>query len=402
MKHSFNTVVIPVLAGLLLGLFFILKSENKILSHAELPREIQIKYYPNFTTEAQLATAKALTQENVILMIGSSELSSTSPFMPIPFLSKVSQKKVISLGAAGNQSFSIYTQLCSLRPWLKNANIFILLSPGWFEDKPSKGTPLEVFMDNCDAQTLERIYTDNALSLDFKTPISDYIAKNFSSISSPNATLKSWAWSKSGKPLVAQAFFAPLELFARSEFNWSVHHNPNFNQIMSSQEDMSSTVENIDLDGQNFENEKWNLDSLKRDAQVRFQSQSNSNDWGISNDYFLRHVNGKQATIRSVNISSNQEYEDLKLLVAFLKSEGSNCSFAMQPMNPFYYKKLNTLSPTLDSIQTLVRLNGFSYVNLMEMDTAKYKKGMLNDVMHLGDLGWLSIDEFLLNTYGSK
>ena len=74
----------------------------------------------------------------------------------------------------------------------------------------------------------------------------------------------------------------------------------------------------------------------------------------------------------------------------------------MQPMNPFYYKKLNTLSPTLDSIQTLVRLNGFSYVNLMEMDTAKYKKGMLNDVMHLGDLGWLSIDEFLLNTYGSK
>jgi poly-D-alanine transfer protein DltD len=90
---------------------------------------------------------KSSDSTETIFLLGSSELVYQSPAIPYNFISSHFKTKLKAVGHAGNQCFSIYTQLLANYQRLNNAPVVVIISPGWFESKASKGTTSKIFLE---------------------------------------------------------------------------------------------------------------------------------------------------------------------------------------------------------------------------------------------------------------
>ncbi|MDG1347121.1 MAG: D-alanyl-lipoteichoic acid biosynthesis protein DltD, partial [Crocinitomicaceae bacterium] len=60
---------------------------------------------------------------------------------------------------------------------------------------------------------------------------------------------------------------------------------------------------------------------------------------------------------------------------------------------------LEEMNPIIRSIINELENADFPYLNMFTSRKGDYQPGSLNDVMHLGDYGWLQVNEFIYNTY---
>jgi poly-D-alanine transfer protein DltD len=72
------------------------------------------------------------------------------------------------------------------------------------------------------------------------------------------------------------------------------------------------------------------------------------------------------------------------------------------PLNPNYYVDLKRLNPLINDLTFKMEQNNFKVLNLWQPDKSKYVKGLLNDVMHFGDYGWLKVNQFVYENYKEK
>ncbi|MBI3238321.1 MAG: hypothetical protein HYZ43_05690, partial [Flavobacteriia bacterium] len=93
-----------------------------------------LRYLDNFSNNPKYEATflSANDSSETIYLMGSSELTHTSSAAPYNFIPDHFKTKVLAIGHAGNQCFSIYSQLLANQDKLENAPIVILLSPGWF------------------------------------------------------------------------------------------------------------------------------------------------------------------------------------------------------------------------------------------------------------------------------
>ena len=47
------------------------------------------------------------------------------------------------------------------------------------------------------------------------------------------------------------------------------------------------------------------------------------------------------------------------------------------------------------AVKRYIHQNNFTYFDMFVSDSKKYDPGVLTDIMHLGDYGWMKINEFL-------
>jgi poly-D-alanine transfer protein DltD len=141
-----------------------------------------------------------------------------------------------------------------------------------------------------------------------------------------------------------------------------------------------------------------NWDSLFATSKNQVLNNANNNHLGIANALYPEFEN-KTGHIQPVAQLFNQELNDMQVLIEFLKAKNANASFIISPLNPFYFKNLKELDPTIQEIEKCLTANRFKYLNLFESDTTKYDKALLFDVMHLSDFGWYKIDQFIIENY---
>jgi hypothetical protein len=60
---------------------------------------------------------------------------------------------------------------------------------------------------------------------------------------------------------------------------------------------------------------------------------------------------------------------------------------------------LDRFNPTLNKIISLLNEKNVPFLNMFTPNKKEYIPGTLNDVMHTGDLGWLKINKFIVDTY---
>jgi poly-D-alanine transfer protein DltD len=144
---------------------------------------------------------------------------------------------------------------------------------------------------------------------------------------------------------------------------------------------------------------RFNWDSIYTASKTAVMKKSTNNNMGIADDYYSEYINGKTGNMQPVSPQFNQELEDFMMLVKLLKEKQANASFIISPLNPFYYKNLQTMTTTIQIIANEIRANNFPYLNLFETDTLQYEKPILHDVMHMSDYGWYKVDRFMIDTY---
>ncbi len=93
-----------------------------------------------------------------LYILGSSELTDDTEATPYNFISERFHTKMTGIGHAGNQCFSIYSQLLANEKRLKKAHIVIVLSPGWFYGPNARGTSSSLLLEYNSSEYLKKIY----------------------------------------------------------------------------------------------------------------------------------------------------------------------------------------------------------------------------------------------------
>ncbi len=356
--------------------------------------EDDLRYIYNFHGNRYLEDEflKQPDDSSTIYLLGSSELTSGTKYLSYHFISDRFPVKVMGIGHEGNQCFSIYCQLLAKAGLLEGAPVVIILSPGWFEAKPARGTTSAVFLEYNSEEFL-RLLNHYGEEDRFKHYAYAGISRFYDELNAPAAVYrKAYIAYRSSLSFYHRIWCAPV-------YTW--------NTIMGIMKDPSSRyAPHLYYGRGSFEKEveavdcAINWDSLLTTTKNATLAKATNNALGIENEYYTTWIHGKKGKIQAVAEPCNTELKDFRMLVALLKSKNAKASFILSPLNPHYFTTLPQLQPTVDTLTAVLKRSDFPVLNLFTSDTTGYDKALLSDVMHMSDYGWLQVNRFIINTYG--
>jgi D-alanine transfer protein len=359
-------------------------------------------YFPNYNNDFQVEdfVFKHLKGGNTLVVIGSSEMAN-SEFASIPF----NFYKCIGIGHDGNQCLSIFTQLCAMSNSLPNAKIAIMISPGWFCDNYADGTSLHSFLEYNDKHLLYNAYYNKALPEKYKAYIGAYLADHVNTLESPTGILKVFLYDfLSDENFKNRMLYAPFKAY----YHWYCEHEisqyaKNKKEINSNLLDFCSPYTDSAISALPAMQVTKNWDSLYSKAVKEFAANSTNNNMAINNTYYSQWIKTHHMKhLRIVEDAKNQEMKDFKMLLDLIRYYNIDAYFVIPPLNPLAYDNLNELEPQINEIQQEVERNKFECYNMYVSDSNHYAKGILTDVMHLGELGWYKVDSAIYHHFYLK
>jgi D-alanine transfer protein len=372
--------ILPVFIVIIIITIIVNYFKNNIATEIIGKQETYKGYYANCsnTTQEEIELAGSLQNKNFITFLASSELSNKSPYIPYNFLLDSLNMPLKAFGHAYHQSFSIYCELLAMQKYLKESKISIFLSPGWFE---SEGTNIEAFLEFVRPNFLKSIINNQNINISDKLEIKKYISSNINNIENPSEEIKYFYNLNENFSLIRDI----QEFFYKSENSSSINYSVKLLKPKTKKK-----------------NYKWF--DFKERLQKDFLDSTSTNSYYILDSYYKTYLldkNGKykHGTTLKMDVKTNQELKDLKLLVNFLKQNKCNASFIMQALNPYHYNNLKEFNPIMKEIKKTIESNNFPFLNMFVTDSKQFDPGTLKDIMHTNDYGWMKINKFLYETY---
>lgn len=370
------TIFVIVYSGLPYKLYQSLAKEEVVYHHNDLPKASAHVF--NFADSAwsELVLAQSLIEKQHLTVFGSSELIGSN-LVCHKFFRKELGLNVTSVGHAYNELFAIYCQLLRMYPYLDSAEVSVILSPGWFKD--GKGTNSQAFVEFVPPHFISHILKNGEIGARHK----EYISETFHN---------EYEFEISGNRLEYE-FLNTYHLFPfLKEFAQVL---PEKYQLNPSQDTISQPLPEINW-------ERYLCKSKEK-------SVSTLNDIFVDSSYYKQYLLNskgeyKRGIIRDIKIKNNIELADLERVLSLLKEKKCKVSFIMQPLNSYYYENINDYSPIMDSIDILMKQFGFEnqYYNMFARTKEAYEPGILSDVMHFSDYGWMKVNKFLYEQHFEK
>ncbi len=328
--------------------------------------------------DAELNFIWSLQEKKGVTLLGSSELSSSSPYVSHDYVTSNLNLRVSSFGHQHFQSFAMYCSLLAFKENIRNSNICIIVSPGWFD---KGGTNIEAFLEYVRPTFLDRIIKNDQISHQEKLAIGSYLYNNRYLINHPDKRIN---------------YFINLFKF---------EHIPFLRDYFINRKKEFVGVEYPDFKGQSIVGDVVQIDWEKvfKELETNFVNSVHSNSYFVNDEYYNEFLKGNfdRGEFKDPG-NENQELKDLLLLVGFLKKNGSNVSVVIQNLNPYCYNNLESFNPVLNELKDYFEKNNIAYLNMFTADPKDYVPGTLDDKMHTGHLGWMKINKFLVDTYGEK
>ncbi len=387
-SHLISFIIAFVL--LLVVIYF---CPNTIKDHTEtVVKGTQKKvmgYHSNLTSgeQAEIDFISSLVSEDQLTIFGSSEFNG-SEYCPYSFLPNNFGYNVMGLGHQFHQQFSILGELAAANEYLENSKVSIIISPGWFS---TSGTNSNAFIEFLRPNFLKKIALDTTLSEDIKLAIGKFIHEKygeFEGVTYEMDVLREIYLQSKG--VLSQRILSSFRSSIRQKFERTYHIQP-----------VSYEVNLLDSEmGPKSKDLRFIADSLKSD----FIGKISSNEIYVNDAYYTKYLIKKNGSVktgrfRNVDLDSNQELEDFKMLVKFLKEKSVDCTFILLPFNNYYYRDMGNSPELMQRITSTLDKNEIAYLNLFTETKEEYEPALLRDVMHVGDYGWMKINQFLLDHY---
>jgi D-alanine transfer protein len=343
-------------------------------------------YLANLSTEPWLCAllGQSLRDGGSIILFGSSELTSEEhAAKPVNFFNNQLQVPLLAIGHAGNQCRSIHAQLIAADAPLAASRIAILLSPGWFLGRSAeRGTELAAFLEYQPSPALYRIAARAEAGDTAIAPVTDYLVEHAHELGAAQPVVK-WLLRD------ARAFDRWRYCFAQPWDRWRIAASAG--PLLADPPLRPGLVQ-------------WRMppaDSLPWQqlfarARAEHLAACTSNRVFVNDQYYAAYVQGGTKTVDIVPPARSRELRDLRRLLDYLKQQGADPLFVLQPLNPYVYTNLADADATIDEVRGLVKGHGFALLDLWRSDTARFEPGVLTDVMHLGALGWYKVDSALV------
>lgn len=387
---KYHVVPLMIAVGLAFLLISVLsnyrpKSENQKLTIEGSSTKIR-GFHANLThgEQSEINFLASISDPSQLTLFGSSEFSE-SPYASYYFLPDSVGMKAMGIGHAYHQNFSIYAECLAAEEYITESNICIIVSPTWFG---TNGTNTEAFIEFVRPNLLNAIATNDNLTLQDKAYIGKYInenKKNLSGISDDMLVLEDIYLSQFNNPI--------------QTLNKSIQNKTEGVRLVDEITYKFSILDTtLTL--------KQNIDFVAKGVAIKdsFLSKITNNSMFIYDDYYTSYVLKENGEEKSSFLEVRNEYElnDFRMLLNFLKSKKVNCSFVIQPVNPYFYKEIENLRETLTTVKSLINEKGYPILDLFVYTKEDYDPATLKDVQHLGDYGWMKINKFLFDTYGKQ
>lgn len=296
-------------------------------------------------------------------------------------------RQVFGFGNAHHQHLSILIELLAADKYIEKSEICIFLSPGWFQ---ANGSNSSAFVQFAKPELLNRIITSEVDS-SYKKHIGEFIFTNKNAFAS---LPKEYNYLSDYYLATQRSFWVNLKAKTINKLQNLVDYSYQIDQIEYA----------INL---NYLTEKkWegNLDETALSTKETFLKTVTNNKLFVNDDYYSNYLidekgNERSTVIEKIKIEANQEYNDFRLVVNYLKERNVKASFIILPLNPYYYQNIELLNPLIDSITTHLDNNKIEYYNMFVSTKEVYEPGTLRDVMHLGDYGWMKVNRYLDSLY---
>ena len=316
-----------------------------------------------------------------IVLFGSSELVfyPNQRFLPQNFFNNELKQPIKTQGNEGQQSFAIFSQLaaCENDRVKENAKVVILLSPSWFTGKEDNGTKIPKFLEFMYPGMMNKLYFQSTAKEEYKVVIQEYIKKNIDSIKNPN-----------------YLYTTSIETIKEEYFD---------NKI---KEIIIDTFDNRSQETIDYKNPLLDYEKLKIEAQ-KIVAYSNNNSFGIQNEYYTKFIepsiqNGTFPFSIMVpkNLSQNQEYQDFLLLLELLQSYQIKPFFVIEDLHPeIFSKNRDEMTQLIVTIKSKLEEYEYSYFDMWSYEKKEYEMGTLIDMVHMGELGWLKINQQIIDYF---
>ncbi|WP_447578495.1 D-alanyl-lipoteichoic acid biosynthesis protein DltD [Achromobacter kerstersii] len=308
--------------------------------------------------------SQALRTGDRLVILGSSELTSNDlRFVPYRYLADELQMPVLAYGHSGFQSLGMQFVLAALANDLSPASrVVIMLSPGWFDG-------------------------DGGLSADEFNEHANPLLPRLLKQPEGRAELARWLQDK-GDARVAWSMMAEQAYVLRQRLVdlWA----PAYAASAPVQEPEGPAAAARVVD--------W--DALAQEAQSAEQSLMAGNRYAVRDDFFNKYLRtipeGGKTAYQPQPLTGRDELRELTALMALLRQHNVNALFVMQPLHPMVFKDLNRFEPVQREVASLCQRYAMT---CMDMYSAPFEVGMLRDVQHLGELGWLRVNQKIAETF---
>lgn len=344
---------------------------------------------------AELLVNNYISDSSKIVIFGSSELAGNNPDLQVPyfFLNRpVFKKEAITVGNAGNQSMAILTQLMAVEESIEHSNLVFFVSPGWFSSQYSEGTSVPSFLEFNPKRSLLRIYFNQKNEDKYLGALRSYLQRNKNNLSGSSQVLTLIKEEKKSMSIVKNP---KIDLYAKL-------NEKKYLELRKKDKDALHQIKSrkVKIEFEKRIKTPIDWDSLASEGEKYQKAQSTNNNLGIYNEYFSKYVNGQTLSISVNPIEDNQELRDFKLLVDYLKSRGSSKAlFVILPIHPGVYKGIESLTPFVNEIESYTKQNSFEVLNMWVTDSTQYRIGTLTDVMHIGEVGWTTINQKIVEHF---
>ncbi|WP_059379479.1 D-alanyl-lipoteichoic acid biosynthesis protein DltD [Achromobacter sp. PD1] len=328
-------------------------------------------YIPNLGNTLQEQTrnlsrmSQALRTGDRLVILGSSELTSNDlRFVPYRYLADELQMPVLAYGHSGFQSLGMQLVLAAMAEDLSPASrVVVMLSPGWFDGEGGLGP--DEFKEHANP-LLPRL---------LRQP-------------EGRAEVVRWLQAK-GDAGVAWSMAAEQAYVFRQRLVdlWApaAHAAP---APEREREGPPAAARVVD----------W--EALAAEAQGAEQALMGGNRYAVRDEFFNKYLRsipegGKTAYLPQP-LTGRDELRELDALMALLRQRGVNAFFVMQPLHPLVFKDLDRFGPVQREVAALCQRYA---MRCMDMYSAPFEVGTLRDVQHLGELGWLRVNQKIAEVF---
>lgn len=338
----------------------------------------------NYTGDVKFASPERLKEainEGTMPVFGSSELNSDAdkPYY-LFYMHKKDQFNLLTIGEGGYQSIVHTGILGSIGNEIQGKKAAFLISPQWFT---TKGIESAAIVGKLSLQHIGEFLKNEKITKETKELFIKRVLELTKDIKTFNAQIKS----------MGDSYFKSGDFKLKDKLSlWQEKTGQKIKFAYNTRNISFENVETTEID-KKFE-EKY------EEAEKRAKENSSNNDLGIENKYYETYIGPNLETHKNskqLKISlDSPEFEDFKLFLRVAKELGVEIKpFSIPLHGPWsdyiavpkdireaYYKKIVDIS----------RENGLEPVDL---STHEYDKYFLRDVMHMGEKGWVIIDEEL-------
>jgi D-alanine transfer protein len=289
----------------------------------------------------------------------------------------------LGIGHAHHQELSILCELLAAKEYLNNSKICIIFSPSWFQDQA--GTNPEAFIEFVRPNFLNKIANDSSIHKKYRHHIGRYIHRNSALFSVLSPSMKR----------LKDEYLEAREWISESYLSKKIMGN---HKKLPTSYSVTTTKMSVPMPW------KKDWDELSKNIQTSFMASVTNNKMWVNDTYYTEYLYQSNGEIKHghpdyVDISNCEEFNDFNLLIDVLKEYNVNCSFVIQPLNPYFYNDLNNYNDLMTAVKNRLDKDHIPYLDLFITEKKDYKPGTLKDVMHLGDYGWMEINRFLYTTY---